>query len=204
LSKDRFKQDFSYDFSISPQGYNYSMMTEHDAESHFNWFLNNISSRIKYLQSFCPDNIKLDYSYESLIDLWAFFLNIARTEKIPKNKYNELQKKYSALGDDFIGVRQLTVATEYLARDIGIYLSEIFKKTSSDVYWHFSVKPKSYFFVNRPMLAGFVDTDFDPPFLCECDPVHLVGVQASKLLDCQSNIYDLYNIALVWKEKIRV
>ncbi len=199
----RFNRDFSYDFSISPQGYNYNSMTKKEAEEHFNWFLNIIPFRIAYLNSFCGDSVKLDYSYESLIDLWKFFLNIAKIERIPHQIRKELTEKHSKFGDSFIGTHQLSVSTEYLVKDIGIYLSEVFKKTSCEIYWHFSIKPKSYFFVNRPMLAGFVDISFNPPFLCECDPIHLVGVQAAKLLRNGSNIYDLYNVALIWKQNIR-
>ncbi len=203
MSIDRFEQDFSYDFCISPQGYDYSLMTEKDAEEHFDWFLANIPSRIKYLESFCK-GIELDFTYESLIDLWIFFLDVARTEIIPRKRYNELRKKYSAFGEGFVGDRQLSVATEYFVRDIGIYLSEIFKRNSSKIYWRFTVRPKSYFFVNRPMLAGFVDCRFDSPFSCECDPIHLVGVQASSLLRSSSKKDDLYNMALVWKDKIKI
>ena len=203
MSIDRFKKDFPYDFSISPQGYDYCSMTEKDAEEHFYWFLANVPLRIKYLNSFCAGSVKLDFSYESLIDLWKFFLSIAKIEVIPEDIRKELQKKYSSFGDDFVGTHRLSTSTEYLVRDIGIYLSEVFKKTSSKIYWSFSISPKSYFFVNRPMLAGFVDTNFDPPFLCECDPIHLVGVQASKLLSCDHDKNDLYNMALVWKEKIK-
>ena len=54
------------------------------------------------------------------------------------------------------------------------------------------------------MLAGFVDCRFDSPFSCECDPIHLVGVQASSLLRSSSKKDDLYNMALVWKDKIKI
>ena len=201
MTEERFKRDFSYDFDISPQGYNYALMTVCEAEEHFRWFLNTVPSRIEYLNYFCSDSVVLDFSYESLISLWEFFLTTARVEKMPIERVKELQKQYSAFGDNFIGTQQLSTATEYLVKDIGIYLSEVLKKTSSKIFWHYSTKPKSYFFVNRPMLTGFVDRSFNPPFLCECDPIHLVGVQASKLLNGNEDACDLYNMALVWKEK---
>ncbi len=199
----RFKRDFLYNFSISPQGYDYYSMTACETEEHFHWFLNSIPSRIEYLNYFCGNSVTLDFSYESLIGLWKFFLTTARVEKIPRERLKELRKAYAAFGNDFVGTRQLSVATEYFLKDIGIYLSEVFKKDSPQLFWHYSTNPKSYFFVNRPMLAGFLDYDCDPPFPCEMDPIHMAGVQAAKLLDNRADMYDLYNMTHIWRKKIQ-
>lgn len=200
MSIRRFKQDFLYDYAIPPYGFDYQTMTKKEAEEHFNWFLAEIPNRINYLESFCGNKVNLDFSYESLIDLWKFFLSVGRTEPIPKDELKELRTQFKAFGDDFVGTEQLSVSTEYLVRDIGIYLSEVYKKNSPEIYWHFTTKPKSYFFVNRPMLTGFVDNNYNPPYKCECDPIHMVGVQAVGLLDGSSDVYDLYNMAVAWKK----
>ncbi len=200
MSIGRFMKDFKYDFCVSPQGFDYHTMTAKEAEEHFNWFLENIDGRIEYLKAFC--GIDLDFSYESLIRLWEWFLKKARVEKIPHRKLKALREQYTAFGDDFVGKHQLSVSTEYLVRDIGIYLSEVFKRTSANIQWGFSTELKSYFFVNRPMLMGFVDKKYAPPFSCECDPIHLTRIQAVKLLDHSDSIYDLYNVAMKWKENI--
>lgn len=198
----RFKNDFIYDYCISPQGFDYYSMNKEEADEHFTWFLSKIDERIEYLKSFYFEDTgktdSLDFSYDSLIELWKWFLDKAIVEEMPKDKYKIQQKQYEAFGQDFISKYQLSVSTEYLIRDIGIYLSEIFKKSSPKIQWHYSTKPKTYFFVNRPMLFGFVNTKYKPPFPCECDPIHLTQVQASKLLDKTGNANDLYNVAVKW------
>lgn len=128
MSIRRFKQDFLYDYAIPPYGFDYQTMTKKEAEEHFNWFLAEIPNRINYLESFCGNKVNLDFSYESLIDLWKFFLSVGRTEPIPKDELKELRTQFKAFGDDFVGTEQLSVSTEYLVRDIGIYLSEVYKK----------------------------------------------------------------------------
>ncbi len=196
----RFKRDFRYDYLVSPRGFDYQSMTKDEAKEHFEWFLKNAENRVEYLKRFCKDSCLLDYSYESLVPLWELFLNRSHIEKIPKRKLKELKAQYEAFGDDFAATHQLSVSTEYLIRDIGIYLAEIFKRTSDDIYWRLADKPKTYFFVNRPMLAGFVDENYDPTYQCEMDPIHMVRIQALKVIDKTASKRDLYDLAMKWRK----
>ncbi|WP_258297376.1 hypothetical protein [Paenibacillus peoriae] len=50
----------------------YSEMSKNEAKKHFNWFKQQIPSRLEQLGAF--SQIHLDYSGRSLIDIWEWYL----------------------------------------------------------------------------------------------------------------------------------
>ena len=98
--------------------------------------------------------------------------------------------------------RQLTLETEYILRDVGMYLGETFRKNHSHIYWTYYTKPKRNLFVNHPLLKGFVDMTMGVPFHADFEPIHMAHVQASKILSKKSKNEDLINIYTIWSQKM--
>lgn len=54
--------------------------TPQEVEAYFQWFIGIRLQRIAYLQAYL--GVALDYSIDSLIDIWSWFLSIAEIEKL--------------------------------------------------------------------------------------------------------------------------
>lgn len=59
-------------------------------------------------------------------------------------------------------------------------------------------------FANMPLVIGFVDNNFNPPFNMQFEPNHMLGVIASKLLDNNHQYTDLKMLVERWKKKVPV
>ena len=186
-----------YDILIPPLGKHVFKLSEQEAAAYFDWYMEKIPERVAYVSKVCAKELripeeKLDRSPESLLLLWKWFRKRARTERIPGEKQDKRQPK-----ELWKPNRQLTLETEYILRDIGMYLGETFRKNDPQLYWTYYTKPRRDFFVNHPLLKGFVDRSFGKTF----EPIHMARVQASKLLRKKSKDTDLLNIYQIWMEK---
>lgn len=163
-----------------------------------------IPCRIAYISRFCADELgvpvsKMDRSPESLQLLWKWFRRRAKTEPIPRKE--RMERRQRSPRELWQNQRQLTAETEYILRDIGMYLGEVFRKNHPGIYWTYYTKPKRDFFVNHPLLKGFVDRSFGAPFDAVFEPIHMAHVQAAKILNGKSADNDLYNLYLWWAER---
>lgn len=199
----RFRK-LHYDILIPKLGKDICQLTEKEAADYFEWFMERVPERVAYVSGVCARELgipveKMDCSPESLLLLWKWFRKRARIERIPRTKEEKRSRKFpdSAWKND----RQLTLETEYILRDIGMYLGETFRKNNSQFYWTYYTKPRRDFFVNRPLLKGFVDRTFDKSFAACFEPIHMAGVQASKLLSNSSKDTDLFAIYTLWAGK---
>ncbi|QYK66307.1 hypothetical protein [Paenibacillus sp. S02] len=67
----------------------YSEMSKNEAKKHFNWFKQQIPSRLEQLGAF--SQIHLDYTDRSLIDIWEWYLgNI----QIQSKSASELEEEH--------------------------------------------------------------------------------------------------------------
>lgn len=195
----RFRK-LKYDILIPKLEKNIFQLNEQEAAEYFDWYMQMVPERVAYVSQVCAKELhipveKMDCSPDSLLLLWKWFRKRAKIERVPKQE----RKKDSFWKDN----RQLTLETEYILRDIGMYFGETFRKNHSDIYWTYYTKPKRDFFVNHPLLKGFVDTTFGYPFEACFEPIHMAGVQASKLLRNASTDQDLLNIYKIWSEKTK-
>lgn len=132
---------------------------------------------------------KINLSPESLILVWKWFLKVAQIRKASKGELRRLKEELSIFPESFQehvvkdSSKELTIVKEYILRDIGMYIGEVFNKEYNHIKWGYYSKSKSDMFVNKPVLMGFKDTSYDPPFETEFEPIHMVGVQATKLFD---------------------
>ena len=205
MSWSRFISDIKYDLLVPPLGLDFVKMTPKQSKENFDWFMQKITERTMYLINRCSKDIKaspdeLKFSPETLKIIWRWFLKTARMEKTPNDELEQMKKQFAHLGESFINKEKFTVVTEYIIRDIGMYLGQVFTVNYKNIYWDYYTKPKNDFFVNRPQLFGFVDNNYNPPFKPTFEPIHMTGVQAAKLFDNTHKETDLYDIFMKWKE----
>lgn len=191
-----------YDILIPKLDKNIFQLNEPEAKEYFQWYMEQVPERVAYVSRVCAKELyipeeKLDCSPDSLVLLWKWFRRRAKTERLPRTG-----EEKSASEIPFVGNRQLTLETEYILRDIGMYLGETFRKNNPQIYWTYYTKPRRDFFVNHPLLKGFMDRSFGHPFEAAFEPIHFAGVQASKILNGTSTDNDLRSIYNIWVEKI--
>ena len=135
----------------------YRGMTPKIAKEYFAWFIENIPNEMDILQQKVGDSILLDYTPESLIPLYDWYL--------PQRKYVKLSKrqirKDCAGAPDYILEESLesryapTIGSTELGARLGIYLGEVFVRNDPDLYWDYTKKPKSDVSFNVPAICGF-------------------------------------------------
>lgn len=179
-------------------------MNEQETKAYFDWFQAQVPLRTAYVARICASELgvpaeKLDCSPESLLLLWKCFRCRAKTERLPRKE--RLERRNRSPRELWQDQRQLTVETEHILRDIGMYLGETFCRNHDSIYWTYYTQPNRDFFVNHPLLKGFVDRSFEKPFAASFEPVHMAHVQAAKILTGKSRDEDLYNLYLWWAER---
>lgn len=122
-----------------------------------------------------------DFRPETLLTIWRWFLKSALVVK-----------------NEETGRPMLSLVTEYILRDIGMYVGQMWVINCPQLRWTYTTQPRNDFFVNRPLVQGFSDRDFDPPFPMSFEPIHMVGVQASGLLLHKASRSDLYELYQKW------
>ena len=177
----------------------------------------NLDARCEYLRHLIAEDAgisvdQLDYSIDSLLTVWSWFLSRARVirKKLPRpyESYGEISRETGGKPikkvikyDDFFDVK-----TEMMIRDIGMYVGKMFILSfPGKIRWELVRKPKNYIHVNEPLLKGFVQTHrladgerLDSPFYPDFEPIHMVHVQAAGVFDGKTNVDDLYNICRLW------
>jgi len=201
----RFLKDVPYDLLVPPHGIDYRSMTPAIAEEDFDWFLSVIPDRLAYFRRRCADDLgisvnELNFSPQSLLQVWNWFLNTARTEKTPKEQFETMQEMAKVFGETFVSKRVLTVATEFIVRDIAIYVGECYVQTYPSLHWSLKTKPKNDIAINQPVISGFCASNNGMTKELFFAPIHMVGVQASKLLSARADAADLYNVFCFWEQ----
>lgn len=176
-----------------------------ETKKYFEWYVNQIPTRIEYLKK--KSGQELDLSFHSLIILWEWFIRVSRIEKIDKNRKlalreaidNDVIKERQILSDERL---QLSLETEYIIRDIAMYVGEVFTNYSNKICWGYYTDKKGEAFCNMPVLKGFEDMSFEHGFKMIFEPNHMVHVQAENILDKSAKKDDLYNMCMIWKSHI--
>lgn len=174
---------------------------EQEAASYFEWYMEKVPERVAYVSKVCAKELhiseeKMDLSPESLLLLWKWFRQRAQKEKIPKS-----ERTNSIPASHWANKHQLTLETEYIIRDIGMYVGETFRKNNPQIYWTYYTKPHNDFFVNYPLLKGFVDKISNQTFCPVFEPIHMTRMQALNILDNTSKDTDLFKIYNIWSKK---
>ena len=206
------KLNQKYDVCIPPLYKPFHELTHEETEAFYQWHMSHLRERIDYLSSFVSHAMgirreTINLSPQSLIPVWEWFLSVIKTERTPPERLKELEKEYSSHSIYFIqylmdqSKDQYTIETELILRDIGMYFGEVFVKNEPCIHWSYYEKPKSDFFVNMPVLLGFEDSSYSPPFKMEFEPVHMAKVQAANIWDGSQKKEDLYNLYTKWSNR---
>lgn len=203
---------------IPPVLKNHLDFTESEAEQYYKWFLANVDSRADYLRNYISlkQNIpqdKLDFSLDSLIIIWEWFLSVALVEKVSGEELENVRKRYEGVPQPMFehlveqNSLRLSTTTEYILFDIGMYAAKLFTRSYPCLKWKLKLKPKRDVNANLPVIIGFVDDDpdYEKPFYPELNPVDLVRTPAMKLIRDPSDVPakdDLFGWCKMWVEWI--
>lgn len=136
---------------VPPLSKDISALSVQEAQAYFDWFVQQCPIRSKYIFSLAGHTDtsfeQIKYSSGSLTDIWKWFRDVAEVSVHKRS-----------------GEKRLSIQSEYMIRDIGMYLGETFVHNFDALHWGFHVKPKNDFFVNAPGIVGFADDHFSPPF----------------------------------------
>lgn len=177
------------------------LLTKAEVEICFEWFLSIIPERIDYLEK--KSKISLNYAPESLTTVWDWFLSKAKTEKTTLDllKYREKQMTDipKVIRDDILAgqATQLSVKSKAILRDVCIYLGEVCIKNGRNIYWGYYTDKRDSFY-NRPLLCGFVDKNYDPPFETSFDPFSILEGNPSKVLS-SDYVGRPFNLFKIWE-----
>lgn len=192
----------TYDILIPPLDKPVCKLNEEEAQRYFCWFLEKLPERVAYLSEVCGKELhipkeKMDLSPESLVLLWRWFRRRAQTEAL--NPEEEINSRFTWNSET--KQRKWTLETEYILRDVGMYFGAVFRHNYPNLYWSYDTQNKRDFFVNCPVLKGFVDRTGGYPWDAVLEPIHFAGVQASRILTNRSKEDDLLRIYEIWAEK---
>lgn len=200
------KKKLDYDILIPPLYKPFDSLSLDETETFFKWHQSHIPMRIEYLAQ--RSGCALDYSFESLIPLWSWFLTHAQVEPVTyptKRKLRMHLNNHHKQHIDYVTSQensQLSLQTLYIIRDIGMYVGEIFIRCSSKINWSFHTDTEQDSFANIPLLTGFEDSDFSPPFHMQFEPTHMIEVVAANLFDNTHKPEDLYRLCIQWRKYI--
>ena len=195
----------NYNILIPPLSKPFEEFNPDEAKKYFDWHMSQLIARRNYLQEY--SHINLDYSLSSLIDIWKWFIKNAKVEKNSIINLFALKKELKELSNDIAtevlreNAKRFTLVTEYIIRDIAMYFGEVCVKNNRSLYWGFYTDPKNSF-SNMPVLMGFEDRDFDPPFKASFDPVFIVRGAAFDILDGTAEKEALLNMHTKWQRLI--
>lgn len=175
-------------------------MTKKEAQDHFAWYIKEIPSRMKLLQNTFSEmsgiaKEELDYSPESLIKLWQWYVNNVEIEEKSEEIKNNEREQYPQWIQANLSDKKISIGWMAVAMDIAIYFSECFIKEHSAIEWSFVSKPKNLAYINKPVLVGFKGG-------LDLDSTNVVRVLTSKIVDGEKESNALLKIYKNWSGKV--
>lgn len=195
-----------YNILIPPIDKNILDLTSFEAEAFFKWYINHIDQRVEYLQQ--KSKCKLDYTVDSCYKLWRWFLHnaeiIASSETQQTYICSQIKSLPYAIQRCILdeSAKEFSLQTKYVLRDIGMYAGELLVKQSNKLYWSYHTDKELDSFANMPLVMGFFDTSFRPPFPMRFEPNHMIEVIASNLFDGSQKNEDLLALIEKWLKKV--
>lgn len=194
----RIAHDYYTDIPILDKPF--SELTSEEAEEYFCAFTGAIDSRVQYLE--VTSELDLDYSADSLAEVWRWFLAVALTEEAPlpkKKKRKWWQKKKETeppAEPPKNGGLRLTFDTECALWDISVYFGEVLVRNHPSLTWGYHTEAP---FANMPILMGFEDRTADPPEKRWFEPFSMLREEAGRIFTNTQNEDDLYRLYREWE-----
>lgn len=203
-----FARRAAYEVLPPPYPLDFDHWTAGTAQDYLQWYTAHIPERAAYvyrraLGKPLPDG---PIDPEALTGIWAWFLKTAKTEPVPEERRREGCEKFGRFGDTFLSETRFTVLTEFILRDIAMFISLVFTTNHPSLYWDTVQTPKRHVNFQQPVLKGFLNARYGKPFAAAFQPDHMVSVQAAKLLPDHGKISaaerDLVNLYRLWEQDI--
>jgi len=189
-------------------------LSKKEANDYFDWFISNVGERSDYLRGKVASGLNiseecLDFSLDSLKPIWMWFLQVAEVSKTPKDVLKKYKKSMIGQPKSYVDHminnhlnEELSVFTEYVLRDIGMYIGKLFIDNYPCLKWTIKYTPKSYVYVNVPLIVGFIDDDesYPKPFHPDMDPIFVARAPAMKLFEKTQKDDDLYERCMKWAQ----
>jgi hypothetical protein len=172
-------------------------LSKDDAKQYFDWFLQQIPSRIYQLSGYIIKSVNFltwipNNTPESLVPLGQWFSRKILTRDLTPNELQEINAKMGKLqGVVPIPETDLSHESFSLAIDIGMYLSQVLLNNVPSLHWELIVKPRNSLFYNHPVIKSTGKMI--------CDPVHLSIVYAYGLINGTCQAERLKEIYEIWK-----
>ncbi len=172
-------------------------MNKKEAKEHFEWYISEIPHRIEILKNIYEElggkKENLDYSINSLEDLWKWYLkNVQIIDKSEKEILEEKEALPEWLKNEKIMLKKISIPWLAIAMDISIYLGEVFVRNNPQLQWTFVTKPKKIIHVNKPVIGDFKNDKMDTR--------HILYVLTLKIVNNTTNEKALLNLYNVWME----
>lgn len=194
----------SYAILIPPINKPFSEFNSTETRQFFEWYIESLDDRIRYLEEFSC--LALDFSHQSLEIIWEWFLQVATVTSSLRCQEKEIKQSKTyfrpgcAMPETAYG--KLSLETEYIIRDIAMYVGKMFTLKHKSIFWTYHTDVKKDSFANMPILSGFIEKEAYPYFCPVFEPNHMVRVQAFRLLHGKANKKDLHNLYTKWEAKI--
>lgn len=209
------KEYYCYDGNDVPVYYSeFSLFKPKQAEIFNKRFVDELDYRLEHFRKRCAADMNvsinaLDYSHNSLLIVWQWFMNNVSLQRITDEKELNACKISANMGGDPLW-EEFTKDSKRRMFDIAAYWGKCFIKLAPSLYWSYHAKPKSNVFLYQPDVRWFHEHStmkiLDEVRVIDMDvlfaPVHMVTVQASNVFTKDISKYDLYNVHKIWLEKI--
>ena len=204
-------KQINYKPLVIPLTKSFVNLSKQESQEYFDWFISHIDQRSDYLRLQISKDLDvsietLNFSLDSLVPIWRWFLQIAEIAKTSPKDLKDLEESLARQPQSFIrqiveqSKDKLSVFTEYVLRDIGMYLAKMFITNYPILQWTIKRTPKTYVHVNVPLIVGFVDNNpsYPKPFHPDLEPIDLARTPAMNLFSETQQDDDLYNVCNRW------
>lgn len=168
-----------------------------EAKQHFDWYVKQIPSRLSLLQDYytesCSIGNHLDFSEQSLVNIWNWFIeNVEIIEKLN----SEIEEEKAIIPNWMHEtITQTKIATKWksIAHDIGLYFATSLIKGSNSLKWDIIYTPKNFISVNKPIVSGFNSKLI-------LDPAIIISNLSNECIDNSAVKEDLLNTYKYWQK----
>jgi len=170
-------------------------MNKDEAEQHFRWYLSEVPDRIALLKEFIAksgcNTETMDYSPNSLICLWDWYLN--NVSIVLKNRWEYEQEilQYPEYVRYSVSKYKLETLWMAVAMDIGTYWALCFLEYDKRLHWGYFTKPPKLSGVNKPCVMGF-------PNKMEFCPADIMSTMVSRTVTGSAKDTELYETFNHW------
>lgn len=173
-------------------------LSSKQAKEFFEFYIKEIPIRMEFLHKYLIHEgieMQFDYSPESLIELWSWYLGKVKIRKKSKMELIMEAVKYPRWMRESImeDIYEVTAGEVYFW-DVAIYFAEVIVRNNSSIHWGYFTHPKKDMSVNRPVLLGFEKKiNLDP---------NLIIKNLTDSIPEERDVYSLYNLYHVWLKHI--